>query len=263
MTAPVRVAPAANVEAPPAVPPVSGLTSLARFPTNPDERWIAGYSYVPELPADTVINRSPVTGTRGDNLGTGEQPALVEVMPWMLEVSKKFSSFALGQDHAAILQRLLEAYTSRLLERELWSGEIAQADNLPNNYLTKDPEALTGTFGPQAAVAELVSALNDAGMGDVMVHVPKKIGILLPDTWRNDSTLEEYGFVVVSGAGYPSSSNVIYATEMVNVRLTEPEAFPGNMNEAFDTRTNDISYYAQRIGAVDFAGPVFSCTVDL
>jgi hypothetical protein len=184
-------------------------------------------------------------------------------MPWMLEVSKQWSSYDRSQDHAAIMVRLLEAYTSRLLEHELWTGEIATADNLPNNFLAKAPEAIAGTFDLQTAVAELVAAVSDAGMGTAMVHVPKKLSILLPDTWRNEHTREDHGFVVVSGAGYPNDSTVIYATEEVNVRLTDAEAFPGNMNEAFDTRTNEFSYYAQRIGAVDFAGPVFSCTVTL
>jgi hypothetical protein len=184
-------------------------------------------------------------------------------MPWMLEVEKKFSSFALGQDHAAIAMRLLEAYTSKLLEHELWTGEIAQEDDLPNNYLTKDPIEVTGDFNPQAAVAALVAEMADSGMGDCMIHVPKRIGIMLPDGWRNAQTYEDHGFVVCAGSGYPKDETTIYATEMVNIRLNYPEAFPGTMNEAFDTRTNETTLYAQRIGAVDFAGPVFSCTVTL
>jgi hypothetical protein len=266
MAPPVRWSPSANVEAPPAIAPTaSGLASLSRNHPFTDNRWMAGYGYVPRVPGSVIHNRSAFTGNIGANLGTGDRAGLIEVMPFILETQEVVSTFVLGQDPETKARELLEFSTSTLLEHELWTGEIAQADELPNRYLSdeslREGDILDAT-SIHEAVAVLVGKLSAVGMGQVMIHVPKRLGIMLPAEWKNDVTLREQGFVVVSGAGYPDDDGLIYATELVNVALAEIEVLPGSVSEAIDTGKNEVTYYAQRIGAVDFAGPVFACTVN-
>lgn len=272
MTAPVRVALPRIVQAPPAQPPATGLLRFAHTPALEDDRWTAGYIYRPEIPAETARNRSNVTGTVATNVGTGHDPAPVETIPWMLEVDDNNSTFDYrAEDLGARAARILDAYTSMLLERELWLGEIAQADNLPNRYFAHNAttDITPGTLPtPQAAVAVLMDALGDAGVGDGMIHCSKSVGIRVPDAWRNQNTFTDFGFVVVAGAGYTGSGpagqagpNWMYATQVVNVRLGPIEVLRGGLPANLDRASNTLTYRAQRIGATDFAGPVFACQV--
>jgi hypothetical protein len=272
VSSPVRVAPPSLIAAPPAKPPAAGLLSLAIDATPNDSRWLAGYSYRPELPANVAHNRSPVTATVGANIGAGIDPPLIDTIPWELEIVDVNSTLDMNADDlAARSRRILEAYTSMLLERELWTGEIAIADSLPNRYLQRasTTNITPGTLPPpQTAVALLMDALTDSGVGDGMIHCAKAVGIRLPDAWRNQQTFQDHGFVVVSGAGYPGTGptgqagpNWVYATAMVNVRLGPIDVGPGDLQSNILVSKNEVTYRAQRFGATDFAGPVFACQV--
>jgi hypothetical protein len=275
-----RVTPRYGVEAPQAQTPAAGLLSLANVIDEPDERWTGGYDYQPELPPRIVHNKSQLDYTDiGANLGSGlANTALVVVTPWMLEVEDRGSTFQLNADDLnARVNRMLVANTSRLLERELWTGEIKALDSLPNPVLARSNVATDLTGGtavtPQKAVSRLVQAVSDSGVGDCMVHTTKATAIQLPDGWRSSEMYEDYGFVVVAGAGYlgtdrngataAANTSWMYATGKVNVRLTDIEVTPGQLRESILTTENTVPYRARRIGAADFAGPVFACQVQL
>jgi hypothetical protein len=254
----------------PEAPVASGLFSLSLHPEIVDTHWEAGYQYLPKLPGTTVRNRSTTDGgpgSIGDNVGIGASAEPITVKPWQLEVGEEISTLQMNSDVVTpdSARALLEFYTSMLLERELWTGEITLAEGSGNRYLADDdllaePAITTGVHNPQEAVATLVGRLAAAGMGQVMIHVPKRVGIMLPDGWRNEETLAEQGFVVVSGAGYPDG-NRIYGTEVCNVRVSEIFMLGDPTRDNINTRTNTVSYNARRIGAVDFAGPVFACDI--
>lgn len=284
MTAPVRVFPAPiNIDAPDLVQQGDGLLSLAVDGTaaaraggqGNDDRWEGGYAYRPILPARFARNSSQITGTLGANVGSGSVNATVETIPWTLQVSDSISTFQRSTDDMEARARaLMESYTSYLLERELWIGEIKAVDNLPNRVLksaTGDPTTTitgSGTVAPQTAVARLVGALNRDGFPRVMIHAAKDVALRLPDGWRNQNTADDYGFVVVGGSGYPGTGpaneagpNWIYATSMVNYRLAPIEVNFGNTEAAMDRSSNTMNFRALRVGATDFAGPVYACQV--
>lgn len=270
MTTPVRSAPSASATAPPITPPASGLVSLARQPDDGDDRWMAGYAYRTELPS-AARNRSQNTATIGANVVTDPGPEFVDTIPIALTVQDDLSTFSFDvEDPEDRVTRILEAYTSKLLERELWTGEIAVADGLPNRVLATagTTDITPGTPpSPQTAVGLLIDSLSDAGMGDGMIHAGKSTGIRLPDAWKNEDTYERYGFVVVSGAGYPGTGPAgtgtgwMFATEIVNVRLGPIFVTPGVLPESINRSDNTITYYAQRFAAADFSGPVFACQI--
>ena len=117
-------------------------------------------------------------------------------------------------------------------------------------------------------MATLVGALNRAGFPTVMVHAAKDVALRLPDGWRNQTTLNDHGFVVVGGAGYPGTGpaaqtgpNWIYATSMVNYRLGPIEVNFGDSRSYIDRASNTATFRAMRVGATDFAGPVYACQV--
>ncbi len=280
MSAPVTLIPAINIAAPRVDQAETGLLSLAADGTaqaraaggDEPDRWMGGYAYRPLLPGNIVRNVSQITGSAGANVGAGSMPANVSTIPWTLEVEDSVSTMILRQeDREARARQIMEDYTSYLLERELWSGEIKSQDNLPNRVLAgPDTTVLVpgGTATPQTAVALLVGALNRAGFPTVMIHAAKDVALRLPDGWRNQQTLNDYGFVVVGGAGYPGTGPAlqagptwIYATSMVNYRLGPIEVNFGDLNSYIDRASNTATFRALRVGATDFAGPVYACQV--
>jgi hypothetical protein len=170
MTAPVRVFPAPiNIAAPRVNQAETGLLSLAvdataqaRTPGPEPDRWMGGYAYRPALPGNIVRNASQITGSHGAGVGTGQHTATVETIPWTLEVLDQLSTVQRNEvNFEAQARQVMEDYTSYLLERELWLGEIKAADNLPNRVLTgASTTVITGTPTPQTAAALLVGALN-------------------------------------------------------------------------------------------------------
>jgi hypothetical protein len=280
MSAPITVAAAINIAAPRVDQGETGLLSLASDGTaqaragggdNPD-RWMAGYAYRPLLPGNVVRNVSQITGSAGANVGAGAMPAHISTIPWTLEVEDSISTVQMRlEDMEARARQIMEDYTSYLLERELWNGEIKGQDNLPNRVLA-GPGTTNLTPGtppaPQAAVALLVGALNRAGFPTVMIHAAKDVALRLPDGWRNQQTLTDHGFVVVGGAGYPGTGPAaqagptwIYATAMVNYRLGPIEVNFGDSNSYINRASNTATFRAMRVGATDFAGPVYACQV--
>jgi hypothetical protein len=280
MTAPITVSAAITIDAPRVEQAETGLLSLAVDGTQGaragglgnDERWFGGYAYEPRIPANVVHNTSQITGHAGANLGIGARPAQVVTIPWTLEVTDTLTTAQLdAEDMEARASQQLQDYTSYLLERELWVGEIKTQDNLPNRVLQANTTTnLTpGTLPtPQTAVALLVGAMNRSGFPTVMLHAAKDVALRLPDGWRNPQTLTDHGFVVVGGAGYPGTGptgqagpNWVYATSMVNYRLGPIEVNFGNSQSYIDRGSNNATFRAMRVGATDFAGPVYACQV--
>jgi hypothetical protein len=240
-----------------------------------DNRWENGYDYRPETPPGHAQARSNGhTYSAGTDIGgTNTNTTRVTTVPVTLTVelsSSAFSAATLNLEDRA--RRALEATTSKQLAREFWLGEIAKADGLPNRYLAGAATDITSTYsGPldaQRAVGALVQALADNGMQDAMIHCSRYVGIQTPEAWRNEYTLADHGFVVCADSGYPGSGPAgtggphwAYATEIVNVRLSEIEVVPVDIRESIDKTTNTVTYRAQRMAAVDFAGPVFAIQV--
>lgn len=271
------VGPTRPVDAPQAQPSATGLVSLARRPdlNDADDRWMLGYQYRPEFPSGTVRNWGTTSSTIGSTVGGVNPDDLrVHVIPWWATVDDVNSVLGMQSlDLKGRVTRSLEAYTSRLVAHEFWTGEIAKADGLPNPILASTSavditSTYSGPLAPQSAVAALMQALADNGMGDGMIHCSKYVGLRMPDAWRNQQTLEDHGFVVVADAGYPGTGpndetgpNWAFATEIVNVRLGPIELIPDDVRYAIDKTTNTVTYRAQRIAAVDYAGPVFCVQV--
>lgn len=249
-----------DIEAPEPLTIPGGLTSLVSVVTPEDPHWIAGFRYQTEEYAQHVRNWDGARTVAGTDLGSGVEPELIEVIPFMLEVSGEFSAMRPDRNNLGARTRTqLERHTSELLELELWYGEIAQAKDLPNKFLTQGG---SNDLGSYADAMRGISAL--VGEGAQMIHVPRQLALTLPQDMKNTDWLDYYGFVIVAGVGYPmdvlgtgdNQTARIYGTKLVNVHVSDIEVL-----DSFDQGSNTYRYLAQRYGAVDFAGPVHTANV--
>lgn len=273
----------APVDAPLLKPPATGLLALAQKMPPSGDRWELGFGYRAEGVGPGVFNISATNrAVTGADVGGPPEFAAEEVdaVPWALFAEESSGTFSYGGSPDGVAemqgraQRKLEAYTSKLLERELWTGEVSAQDTAPNKSFVADGIDVTpGTVpDPQHAVAELMQSLADNGIGQGVIHVTRRIGVLLPDSWTNTETFSDRGFVVVSGAGYPGTGpgaapgttptageTWLYATTTVAVRVGPIVVFPDDAAQALDRTTNEYVFTAERFGAATYDGPVYAC----
>jgi hypothetical protein len=240
----------APVAPPPLRPPLISLVTSARDAlANGDEtdgRWMEGFEFRPEANKDPVIRDWCTSDGSNDDVPS-EQPAgdLVQTVPWMVEVEDDCTVLGFrGTDYVGRAERALAAATPKGVEREFWTGTVAQAAGWPNRYLADNSNAVDVTPTPGTAVVlpEAVELLEDAlamcgAGGRGMIHCA---------AWstpsyslvRNEGglLLMPRGTIVVPGDGYlgtgpdgtdPSSSGEtwLYATGVVDLRLGPIEVF--------------------------------------
>lgn len=181
----------------------------------------------------------------------------------------------------------LEACTSKGVEYEFWTGNLAEAaiadgdDDYPNRYLTNgDAIDLTPTPGTAVkvryGVALLEGALANAGCGTRgFIHAPTSVASVMPVSDSDGVLQTPLGNYVISGSGYPGtgpgvtnpaigSKMWIYATGPVFVRLGAPAVAPGSVAEFTDISTNSIALSAERPASVVWDGCAhFGVLVDL
>ncbi len=181
----------------------------------------------------------------------------------------------------------LEACTSKGVEFEFWTGNLAEAAidagdaSYPNRYLTDGgAEDLTPTAGTAIRVrhglALLEGALANAGCGTRgFIHAPTSVASVLPVKDNDGVLMTPIGNYVISGAGYPGtgpgvtgptlgSKMWLYATGPVTVRLGEKSVAPGSVAEFTDSSTNTIALSAERPASVVWDGCAhFGVLVDL
>lgn len=266
----------APVQAQPAAPPRVGLVPQARVVNERDERWVGGFAYQPEgcAEAGTVDPCASGSKTISDNA------ANVEFEPFGVWAGYKCSAHGdIEQDWRGRAERALEACTSKQVEAEFWTGEIAQAmDAAPNRYLASgDSDVLTdGAVPVNDALACLEQGLAECGCGSRgMIHATRQIVTL----WQAGGALRRDGnqiltvndTIVVPGAGYDGSgpdgqpaadgSVWAYATSLVDVRLSSIDVLPSNasgldalMRGALHRGENTVEVRAERLAAATWDG---------
>lgn len=180
----------------------------------------------------------------------------------------------------------LEACTSKAVEHELWTGNLAEAaiaagdTAYPNRYLTNgDATDLTPTPGtairPKHGLALLEGMLADEGCGGRgFIHAPVSIASVLGAKDQDGVLVTPMGNYLVAGAGYDGTGpNVtgptlgnrawIFATGPVFVRLGQSQV-QGSVAQHIDSRTNKIVLTAERPASVLWDGCAhFGVLVDL
>lgn len=244
--------PYAPVSPPLVVPPVINLVASARQPADETGgRWVLGFAFQGGVDADPT-NIDPCDSANVDSGGAeSDTYALVQTNPWTAEVAEHCSVMGYaGRDYIGRAVAGLVAATPKAVEREFWSGTLAQAAGWPNLYLT-DGNATDRTPTPGTAVSVeegidlLEAALAGCGSGGRgFIHVPPVVTPPLTLTRRASTAngellLTQRDTIIVVGSGYagtgptgtaPSAGEIwLYATGMVDVRLGPIEVF-GQVN---------------------------------
>lgn len=276
MTATDLVLAPAAAAAPVATPPLVSLETSSRWvnASGPGE-WESGTAYLPEC---TAQPDNPYWWSCHEEALSGEAPAHTKAVgvnadsvrwrPFEVFDGIACSTFSYrAEEWAARARRLLAVRTSQYVERELWTGAVAQAAGLPNDYLLDTPTVLTGPQGLRGALGELEQAVADNYDGrPATIHaMPRTVslwaglGLLIPSESRRQLRTH-LGTLVVPGTGYPGTgagddgaaekidSAYAYVTGIVDVvagpvRVLAAEGF----NDAtFDTAVNDFVVRVER-----------------
>lgn len=201
-----------------------------------------------------------------------DQNTIVEANPVGLYVIEKCS--ALAGDADALAQRALTRLNnqnSHLLERFLWTGDVAGGAWAENTTHLDNPATLTTlNGGTPASIVRAFEFIIDAFASTLggergMIHVPAK---LLPHIAASDLGFQQGNTIVTSlgshlivpGTGYPGTgpdgaapsadAAWIFGTSLVEVRLSNPRVIAGE--DTMDRSDNTDYAYATQLGMAYF-----------
>lgn len=236
--------------------------------------------------AATVGAAAPGSNTTG-GVGPYTNLPVVQVQPWLIVAEDFCSSFGFdARDFKGRAMRLLENATPQAVEREFWTGALAQAKGWPNNYLTSSSAVdLTPGAGPpsvgrgQQILQDYLSNTGFGGQG--MLHCqPQTTPNLLNARRVGNLLLDVFDNIIVPGTGYSGTASgigtpaagtaVMFATDLVATRvedtgrvdLLDPSGnvYPDSFAEALDRGQagfpNTIRFRAMKFGAAYWDGAV-------
>lgn len=277
---------AIRVRPTPQAPPKTGLVPSALHPTPPslgldsDTRWLNGL----RVRDETCIGSIDVPGGYtwdGCATGGGTEPATglgtdprndYEVwLPVTAVDGDECSSEGWSDDQDDInaqALRILLANVPRKIELELWSGRVANAAGMPNDWLANPATAVDVGDVPLAyALSELVQYLADTIPGRGMIHaMPRLVSLWFQMgnmIHREGNIIVENtaDHIIVPGTGYtgagpddpddlggesgqPASvdTSTAYATGMVSLIEGRARAI-GDLSSNLRRRDNTITWY--------------------
>jgi len=256
-------APAQRVPA--AAPELSLLTAARPAPTG--ERWEQGLEFGSRLCGNVRVY-DDCSGEQVETLDLGRSDKGT-VDPFIVQAVARCSLMGGATVPDELRVEALEELTRLTpyaVERELWTGELADLADLPNRRLA-DPsaEVLSSTpESPKSVIARMEEALG-ALPGRGFLHAGLRAAVYLAgETSREGNLLRtKLGSILVPGAGYPSTgpdgspapagSAWVYGTGAVTVRLSPPEV-PAQGAETVDRAANTAEVRAERLAAVTWDG---------
>lgn len=252
-----------------------------------DHFWTSEFTYESNDAGVKIINGSIVSPsdivTILDN--SAERERFKIYYPFNVQASVKVSTFGTTPEEIkASAESALEVVTQKAIEAEFWGGGISKLigkDN-DNRYLTgPDTIDVTPTAGTgvklRYGIGLLESAI-DRSTGFVgTLHVPTILATPLNLVNDNGVLRTPRGTPVVVGSGYSSLATVgpngeeapaghvwAYATGPVSVRLGPTTVTPENLNQAVNTRINEIEFFVDRPVAVTWStNNAYAVLVDL
>lgn len=216
--------PAADIE-----PIEFGLFAVAKPSLSEDHaienEWTRGFSQEYITEPNYVRNWDETSTTSYVVADSPGSKLYQELKPIFIEVEDQRSTFSLaGEDRFARVLKQLEGVSQKALEYELWNGEIALAQSLPNTFLTSPDVTVisAGTkFSPRRGLSLLehyVGEMSPAGEHGV-IHLTRDAFVLM--TSNNQMFMDTKGLQhmqtasgahVIIGSGYPGDgphSNIV------------------------------------------------------
>lgn len=249
---------------PAAVPPKYTLISSGLLQNDGDDRWLNGVCLDPAPCGPSLGHASVCPPDAPMEKESDSAEPLAEPCFCPFSVYHPDSCISAGAADDSFSARLLNTHRATRhypIECEFWSGDLH-----PGQPHLTGPTA--NVINPGAPVSSLQGlSLLEACIADSgrrgYVHMTQEAftklacscgSSLIDDSGSRIRTLN--GNVIVPGTGYkgdggstlpPPGPNQEYmvATGPVMVWLSEPELLPRDFNEAFDTRTNMVTYRAE------------------
>ncbi len=228
--------------------------------------------------AASVGAAAPSSNTTGGVGPYGNLP-IVTCIPWLMLAEDSCSTWGFEErDFKGRALRLLENATPQAIEREFWTGALAQAQGWPNNYLTNSASYTDLTPGgtppsPARGQQILQDYLASTGFGGQgMIHCQpqtapnllnaRRVGPLLLDVFDNVIVAGTGYSGVASGVGTPAAGTAaMFATDLVMTRVeAEGTVIPDTFAEALDRgqagQPNRVTFRAQKFGCAYFDAAV-------
>lgn len=264
------------IDGPQAVAPRMGLLASALTPrsTEAQSRWENGFSYEDET---CITPGAVLDACSPGEFSTGTEPTEVEWEPYAVFADYACTALVATPERLSEIRsatrRRLQAVEGWQIERELWTGTLAQAQSYPNRFLADvdNVDILTesGAATPTDGLACLVQYLAENNGGSQgMIHATPQVVTL----WTEANLLYRLGNeirviatddVVVPGRGYtggdPDGNDAVtgdvwaYATDMVTVRLGGIIQF-GADPSGIDRTNNRINARAERLAVASWSG---------
>lgn len=253
--------------APKIEPTEFGLFAYAKpdftTPARGGERWTRGFSQLYDTLPNYVRAWDETSTTSYTLSSNPSAPLYREVKPIFIEVEDQRSTFGMnGEDRYARVLRQLDGVTQKTLEYELWNGEIALAEGLPNYYLSKSTVTVIGAgaaYSPVRGMSLLehyAGEMSPAGEHGV-VHLTRdsffliatNSGVFLHEVGKEHIQTAS-GTPVIIGSGYsgdgPHSiiSTIAVSTNTVTVVTDGPHYF----------ENGETAQITALVGATDFSG---------
>lgn len=267
---------AARQAAPPRLSIRSTLPTR-EFTTHED--WENGLTFDPEpcigqqdhiwwdcpLEGGVAATASALTGG-AKTIDDSDHPSLVSYRPWTAWEGDRCtpSQEREGEDRA---RRLLNQAIDRKIERELWTGDIANAAGFPNVALIDAATQIDSDIVPlfqgfayaQQWLAERIDGRGVFHMQPIVASLLGAAGFLRRE---GNALFDVFDNVVVAGQGYPGTgpggvahdtkTSWIYATSMIEILLGPVEVIGGE--QEMDRNRNTVTFRAERAVAASLDG---------
>lgn len=255
------------IDAPPIEPTEFGLFAYAKpnehISNSEKEEWVRGFYQMYDTLPNYVRNWDETSNTSYVVSDDPASPLYRELKPIFIEVEDFRSTFDLPiEEKFNRVIKQLDAISQKALEYELWNGEIALAEGLPNMYLTKP--GVTVVAGGVAVSARRALSLLEHYTGEMspagehgVFHLTRDAFVLM--TSNSNIFLHEAGkehmqtssgAPVIIGSGYSGDgphvniSTIAVSSNTVTVTTDSNHYFEDD---------ESVEIYAT-VGATDFSG---------
>lgn len=228
-----------------------------------DEEWVRGFYQMYNTLPNYVRNWDETSSTSYVVSSNPASPLYRELKPIFIEVEDYRSTFDLpAEDKFTRAKLQLEGVSQKALEYELWNGEIALEQDLPNVYMSKPTVTVIagGTaYSPVRAMSLLehyIGEMSPAGEHGV-IHLTRDAFFLIATnsgvfihSEGKEHIQTATGTPVIIGSGYSGDgphaliSTIAVSTNVVTVVTSTPHYLSNN----------DTVEIMATVGATDFSG---------
>lgn len=256
------------------------IAAGANGATSEADRWGRGVTWTPEGCGGGGVVAANCAGISGREPTDRTGRTIAD--PFYVWASDECDSGGYAaRDWQGRARRQLESTQSFQVARELWTGTLTRAElaathtDQASPFLADSAQVITTKLAAARAIGVAEAEAMACSKGRrLMIHAPVPVlqsaidagaGYIARDTGGVLTTA--MGNIVVADAGYPGTGPLgptfanspdnttqwIYATGLVQVRLAAIEMLPGSLEdargvaEALDRGTNDITVWAQRL----------------